>query len=807
MNTQLRDGSLARASAPKSVDFHRLPSMRDSNANKEAASTGSTSPEKAPPSVSKPVSPSPPGFPNIEVQGRANIQPLSEPSNPSHFTEETNLIRLESSTHELPHPLPTSATATVAIPQNSASRQSVQQTESGFLPTLPQPPRAPTFQPRPPVPRHMLPPSDTSMQPTPVNPHGFVNGITLCNPNVPCPSPPRPSPPRPLGPPGSLSARPIVSVPGPRPYGVPRPPSAPVPRPGVPLAPGSVQMHGCPTPGALPPRPPGARPVQGPTSTGAFPMAPRPRPINPSAHPQNGPMSPRPNASTIIKHDAETNSATSMALNKQKGCNIGHASENTGNPLLPGVLAGLNLCENTDSALLARLDALFSIPKTDDTKENVKSSDALKEQGKSIPLRDSKGSVTRQPLAPLPRGNNEANSTLPTNAKKVTLLDYRRSVVVGVAASKFKGIPHDVIIAALRDMAAHIGLKKHKISLNESQSKKSCDTHVTEDPEKPASDVYSLSIVQVQVMKDLVPLPEDLQMLNQWIKNTIEASNNSITASDAIAGLNDSDALLWKIGSSFPDASLRAAHLEYRENFVIRCEEILAKLILLKKALETIRSSLTLRTIVSEAYQLFVQIQKQSKQECFSLSGLSKLKSTRLPGVPMRNVKGTLLHVLATIMDTKYHDTASFSLHAMSDVQSACKEDWGTTRMDIQQFEKGLVALCQTCNWDSEQSPSEVENEEAYKNALQSITELSSAEMKVVIPSMQHALEYVLTTWKTCSDLMTVVWLEFSFPQPPGNLRLAPIPSFDVFFKELGEFSLVYNNARKDILSVFEAKK
>ena len=193
--------------------------------------------------------------------------------------------------------------------------------------------------------------------------------------------------------------------------------------------------------------------------------------------------------------------------------------------------------------------------------------------------------------------------TITVNAGPVAILDARRAMQVGIGLVRFRGVPRSALRAALEALSP-----------------------------------LSLTPAQCVMLETITPTP---------------AEAAAVTSAFATLGerrLGDAEAFFLEL-SPVPRARERAAALAFRVGASARLRSLAERAASLRAAADALAADGTLQRIATVASALAMRSGCVPALSPFSLLSLVALKGARLPHVHFRDARGTLLHLLAAVLE------------------------------------------------------------------------------------------------------------------------------------------------------------
>ena len=160
---------------------------------------------------------------------------------------------------------------------------------------------------------------------------------------------------------------------------------------------------------------------------------------------------------------------------------------------------------------------------------------------------------------------------------------------------------------------------------------------------------------QAQLLADLCPTSMELRALQDWAGARAKALASQPAPQDAAgAKLGEAEGAWLELGRCVPQQMReRAQALSFRCNFAERVEEVAARVQALLCGAQELRACAPLQRIVGTAVKLVEKIPAAAAAAPpgggFILLSWAAAFGARVPGLPQRDPRGTLLHVLAAV--------------------------------------------------------------------------------------------------------------------------------------------------------------
>ena len=196
----------------------------------------------------------------------------------------------------------------------------------------------------------------------------------------------------------------------------------------------------------------------------------------------------------------------------------------------------------------------------------------------------------------------------------VSVLDARRAMQVGIGLARFRGVPRATMRAALETLTP-----------------------------------VGLTAAQCIILESLAPSPT-------------EAS--AVVSAAAILGerrLGDAEAFFLEL-AVVPRVRERAEALAFRVSASTRLSNLAERVAALRAAADALSADSALQRIATVASALIIRTATTGNAAPFSLLSLLALKGSRLPAVPFRDPRGTLLHLLAAVLDRTDAEAAKWEV-------------------------------------------------------------------------------------------------------------------------------------------------
>jgi hypothetical protein len=345
-----------------------------------------------------------------------------------------------------------------------------------------------------------------------------------------------------------------------------------------------------------------------------------------------------------------------------------------------------------------------------------------------------------QPRADAPRDPAAPSAADAARPRSVTLLDKKRAMQIGLGLSRLKGFTRGALLDMLRSLVPR-----------------------------------ALSAEQAALLADCVPRAAEASALHAW---------TAAHPADAHR-LADTDTFSLEC-AGVADAAARADALLFRVGVAERLDELAASAAALSAAAVAVAHNRALQRIASAAVALAARIPAALPAAGgFDLLSLRSLGACRVPGVHVRDARGTVLHVLAAILDRTDAEAAAFTPDAS--VIAGATGAFGSLNADLTALESGAAAFRALAPPDDPRECGAAPHADA------------SAPASVFADAQEKAIARLRTAVVRAGDLFSTSWSAFRVGAGAGAPH-ATVPAPEVVFAAIVDFAHALKKARAELV-------
>jgi hypothetical protein len=325
----------------------------------------------------------------------------------------------------------------------------------------------------------------------------------------------------------------------------------------------------------------------------------------------------------------------------------------------------------------------------------------------------------------------------------VTVLDARRAMQIGIGIARFRGVTRETMRSALLSLSPR-----------------------------------GLAPMQCVLLQSLAP-------------SASEAAAVSAAAQGCGSRrLGDAETFLLEL-SHVPRAQERAEALAFRVTAPARLTGIAQRVSALRAAADALSADVCLQRIATVASSLLARSANgtTTAASSFSLLSLHALKGTRIPQVPFREARGTLMHLLAAVLERT--DLAAAGYEAPRAVIDAAGEDLAgldaELRDGVMQGGRQYRACLAFVGHLSESTPAPSEGTDYARD------DDGLAPADIFAKAHETAAAQVGAALKEASDAWLHVWNTFSLAP------ISPPPAPELVFNSIMKFSAELARCRAEM--------
>ena len=347
-----------------------------------------------------------------------------------------------------------------------------------------------------------------------------------------------------------------------------------------------------------------------------------------------------------------------------------------------------------------------------------------------------------------------APATAADASRKVSLLDNKRAIQIGLGLARLKCFSRDALLEMLQSLVPLA---------------------------TAAAPETALSSLQASLLADCVPRAAEASALRVWVAAHPTERHR----------LSDTDVFQLEC-MRVQNVAARADALFFRVSLAARLDELTAAAAVLANASIAVANNRILQRIASAAIALAARIPEAlSAGGTFDLVSLKALQSCRAPGVSMRDSRGTVLHVLAAILDRTDSEAAAFVPEAA--IVAGAAGAFSALANDVSSLEAGAAAFRALAPPLSAEALMAKPGEGHETDA--------SAPARSFADALDKAISRLRTDVACAGKLFATSYASFRAGGASASAGLlVSTPTPEVVFSSIVDFAIALKRARADVI-------